>query len=81
MHNCCYGRKLFYIVLIGLLVLYLFSRISGTTDSFNNIIHGPALRSFGNPDGLSELNETKWTPNCFPHGEYYVMRYGRSAQI
>jgi hypothetical protein len=71
MHNCVH--TIFYIVIILLSLRFIFSL--NIIDNFFNVVHAPVSRSLGEPERLAELNGTSWTPDCFPHGEYYVARY------
>jgi hypothetical protein len=68
--------NLYIYLFLGFILFYFMFIRKNIIDSFN-VTYAPIQYSLGNSDTLAELNETIWTPNCFPHGEYYTMRYGQ----
>lgn len=66
---------------IGFLVFYIIMWCGKKTEGFYNINWdnlGSSFQSFGRTNVLARLNDAVWKgagKDCYPNGEYYVMRY------
>lgn len=66
---------------IGALIVYIIMFCGGKNEGFFNIDWhqvAPAFQSFGRTSTLARLNDAVWKGagrDCYPNGEFYVMRY------